>query len=202
MSKVDYKQTLSTLYKPSAKAPALVDVPPMNFLMIDGQGDPNTQPYWDAVEALYSVAYTVKFAIKKTGGTDFSVMPLEALWWGVDGGDFVLDDRTTWAWTAMIMQPEVVTADHIAEAREQAAKKKDLPALPRLRFECFHEGPVAQILHLGPFSEETPNIYRLHDAIHEHGGELSGKHHEIYLSDLRKTAPEKLRTILRAPYTG
>jgi len=125
------------------------------------------------------------------------VMPLEALWWSEDPRGFSMADKSSWLWTAMIMQPDPVTSEHVAAAREQAKNKKPLPGLSRLRFERFHEGLSAQILHIGPYSEEGPTLEKLHSFIRGHGREPRGKHHEIYLSDPRRAAPEKWKTIIR-----
>lgn len=198
MSKTDYKKELRHLYH-ATKEPVVVDVPPMNFIMIDGSGDPNTTPeYQHAVEALFSVSYAVKFKMKKTQGVDYVVMPLEGLWWADDLSAFVKDDRAHWKWTMMIMQPDVVPAEMVEEAVAEVREKKQLPALDKLRFERFHEGRAAQVMHIGPFSEEGPTIERLHDFIRERG-ELTGKHHEIYLSDVRRANPKNWKTILRQP---
>ena len=201
MKKIDYKKELKHLYKPSPKSIELVDVPEMNFLMIDGQGDPNTsQGYSDAIEALYAVSYVMKFMIKKGNlQIDYGVMPLEGLWWVDDMSQFSIDDKSNWKWTAMIMQPEHVTQNLFAAACEQVEKKKNPVALSKVRFESFSEGKAAQTMHLGPFSEEGPTIERIHKFIHDKGYSQTGKHHEIYLSDIRKAAPEKWKTIIRQP---
>ena len=201
MTKIDFKKELKHLYKPSAKKVEIVDVPQMNFLMIDGEGDPNTsQEFQDAVEALYSLSYTLKFMIKKGDlKVDFGVMPLEGLWWTDDMSQFSTENKENWKWTLMIMQPEYVTAELFNEALEQVKKKKNPPALSKVRFEVFSEAKAAQIMHIGPFSEEGPTIKKVHNFIQENGCKLSGKHHEIYLSDIRKAAPEKWKTIIRQP---
>ena len=201
MTKIDFKKELKHLYKPSAKKVEIVDVRQMNFLMIDGEGDPNTsQEFQDAVEALYSLSYTLKFMIKKGDlKIDFGVMPLEGLWWTDDMSQFSTENKDNWKWTLMIMQPEYVTAELFNEAVEQVKKKKNPPALSKVRFEVFSEGKAAQIIHIGPFSEEGPTIKKVHNFIQENGCKLSGKHHEIYLSDIRKAAPEKWKTIIRQP---
>ncbi|HEC35301.1 MAG TPA: hypothetical protein ENI39_02060 [Anaerolineae bacterium] len=200
MSKVDLKKDLKHLYNPSAKEVSVVDVPPMNFLMIDGAGDPNVSlEYRQAMEALFSLSYALKFRIKKCNGLDYAVMPLEGLWWTDDPSQFSMNNKGIWKWTAMIMQPEYVTGELLAEALAEVRKKKDLAVLDRVRFESYHEGLSAQIMHIGPYAAEEPTIARLHRFIRENGYELRGKHHEIYLSDPRRTAPEKLRTVLRQP---
>ncbi len=198
--KLDLKKELKDLYSASRKELAIIDVPPMNFLMIDGAGSPETSPQFQAaVQALYGVSYTLKFMIKKTKGADYVVMPLEGLWWAEDMEHFSLGNKDQWQWTLMIMQPEYVTEDLVAEAVEQVREKKDSAAVGELRFEGFHEGLSAQIMYVGPYSDEGPTIARVHRFIEENGYSLRGKHHEIYLGDPRRTAPEKLKTILRQP---
>jgi hypothetical protein len=199
--KLDLKKDLKHLYNASAKEVVMVDVPPFSFLMIDGAGDPNTAPeYQQALEALYGVAFTLKFAIKNGElGIDYPVMPLQGLWWADDPSDFRLGRKDNWQWTMMILQPDCVTQALVDQALEQVRRKKDLPALPALRFERFREGLAAQILHIGPYAAEAPTIARLHQFIADSGRHLTGKHHEIYLGDPRKSAPEKLKTIVRQP---
>jgi hypothetical protein len=200
MKKIDLKKDLKQFYAPSAKEVVEVDLPPLRYLMIDGKGDPNTSTeYTQAVEALFSVSYTAKFAVKKGAkAVDYAVMPLEGLWWAKDMSAFISGDKKNWNWTMMILQPPVATDAVIEDAITQVAKKKELPAPPRLRLEKFTEGRCAQILHIGPFSEEGPTIARLHEFIEARSG-LSGKHHEIYLSDIRRADPKKWKTILRQP---
>ena len=192
MTKIDLKKELKYLYASSAKEVVLVDVPEMGFLMIDGQGDPNTsQEFVEAVEALNSVSNTLKFRIKKVFGINYVVMPLEGLW--------RRDFWHGWKWTLMIMQPEQVTKDLFEEAFERVKKKKNPPALSKIRFESFYEGLSAQIMYIGPYSDEVPTIKRIHRFITENGYKPRGKQHEIYLSDSRRVAPEKMKTILRQP---
>jgi len=198
--KVNLKKAWKHLYNPSARKITVVEVPPMNFLMVDGAGDPNTSPeYQQALEALFSLSYTIKFKSKKEAGVDYVVMPLEGLWWTDDPARFSLDDKSLWQWTAMMMQPEHITATAFEEARTEVRRKKELPALERVRFEAYREGLSVQIMHIGPYDAEGPTIARLHRFIEENGYEPNGKHHEIYLSDPRRTAPEKLKTVLRQP---
>ena len=180
---------------------SVVEVPPMSYLMIDGMGDPNTsQEYTGSIEALYTVSYTLKFLVKKgPEPADYVVMPLEGLWWADNMADFALGNKDAWKWTSMIMQPSFVTAAKVDLALEQVGKKKDLAILSRIRFEKYDEGLSAQIVHIGPYAAETPTIRKLHQFIEDKGYSLRGKHHEIYLSDLRRTAPEKLKTIIRQP---
>ncbi len=201
MQKIDFKKRLGALYSAPAKAPVLVEVPQLNFIMIDGAGDPNTsEQFQQAVESLFSVSYALKFLIKKGPlAIDYGVLPLEGVWWAEDMSAFTTADKASWKWTLMIMQPEYVTGELFREALDQVRKKKDLPALDQLRLESFREGLSAQLLHVGPFSEEGPTIQRLHTYIEENGYHRTGKHREIYLSDLRRAAPERLRTIIRQP---
>jgi len=152
-----------------------------------------------AIETLFPLAYTLKFMVKKAKGIDYGVLPLEGLWWVDDMTPFSLDRKDEWKWKAMIMQPKYVTEADVKIAVEQVKKKKNLPALGKVRFECFHEGKAAQIMHIGPYSAEAPKIQKIHAAIKVNGHNLSGKHHEIYLNNPTKMAPEKLKTILRQP---
>ncbi|HEY73626.1 MAG: hypothetical protein B6I35_07150 [Anaerolineaceae bacterium 4572_32.2] len=201
MPKTDFKKKLKHLYRPSTKEFVVIDVPPMMFLMIDGHGDPNVaQEYQDAIEALYGVAYKLKFMSKKEKEMDYIVPPLEGLWWADDMETFTTKrDKSTWDWTMMIMQPEWITREMFEEALEQVKKKKNPPALYKLRLEAYHEGLSVQIMHIGPYEAEAPTIARMHTFIAENGYEPAGKHHEVYLGDPRKVAPEKLKTVLRQP---
>ena len=203
MEKIDYKKELKHLYKPSAKKVETVIVPEMNFLMIDGEGNPNTSDaFKHGTEALYALSYAIKFMIKKGSiGVDYGVMPLEGLWWADDMSQFDVNKKEDWKWTIMIMQPELVTPEIVEQATEQVRKKKNPVALPLVRFESFNEGKAAQTLHIGPFSEEGPTIERVHQHIADSESERTGKHHEIYLSDIRKAAPEKWKTVIRQPMT-
>lgn len=198
--KIDLKKTLKDLYRVSAKAPVEVEVPTLRYLMVDGEGDPNTAPaYAEAVEALFSVAYTAKFMVKKgPEAIDYGVMPLEALWWADDPSVFRTGNRSRWKWTAMILQPDFVSDALIGQAIDEVRRKKNLPGVDRLRLDTLAEGRCAQILHVGPFSEEGPTIVRLHAFISVRSA-LRGRHHEIYLSDIRRTEPAKWKTILRQP---
>ncbi len=200
MEKLDLKKTLKYLYEPSAKAFSVVDVPLMNFIMIDGHGNPNTSAeYAESLQALYTAAYTLKFKIKKELAVDYPVMASEGLWWTDDMREFSAARKEDWNWTMMIMQPEIVTPQLFAQAVEEGMKKKGNPALSRLRLESYHEGLATQILYFGPYADEGPTIVRLHQHIEESGHVRFGKHHEIYLGDPRRVAPEKLRTVIRQP---
>lgn len=200
MDKIDLKKDLKQFYRASTKAVAEVVVPPFKYLMIDGKGDPNTSAeYAEAIAALFSVSYTAKFAVKKSPqAIDYAVMPLEGLWWADDLSVFVADDKANWKWTMMILQPPFVKDCVINDAIAAVGKKKKLPAVAKLRLEEFSEGRCAQILHVGPFSEEGPTIVRLHEFIDARSGK-AGKHHEIYLSDIRRGDPKKWKTIIRQP---
>jgi hypothetical protein len=199
MEKIDLKKQLKHLYNPSARTVEIVTVPQMNFLMVDGTGNPNTaKTYSDAIEALYPVAYTLKFMVKNgKAGIDYGVMPLETLWWADDMSAFTSGNKDAWKWTVMIMQPEFITKEMVEQAIEEVGTKKKPASLLLIRFEAFEEGKAAQILHIGPFSEEGPTINKVHSLIESNGNRPVGKHHEIYLSDLRRTVPEKWRTIVR-----
>jgi hypothetical protein len=203
LEKKDLKKELKNLYNPSAKDITLVEVPPMNFVMIDGSGDPNkAREYAEAIEALYSIAYTLKFTVKKEQAVDYGVMPLEGLWWTDDMSLFALGNKDIWKWTAMIMQPDYVTPRLFESVLKQCEKKKPLPALSKARLQEFNEGLSAQIMYAGPYADEGPAIQKIHEYIKGLGYEFDGlkqKHHEIYLGDPRRTAPEKLKTVIRQP---
>jgi hypothetical protein len=201
VKKIDFKKDLRHLYGPSPGSVEIVDVPPMNFLMIDGEGDPNTsQSFKDAVETLFPLSYALKFMIKKGElAVDYGVMPLEGLWWADDMSSFSVEQKDHWKWTLMIMQPDLVTEEMVDRAMADVKKKKDPAALSLVRFESFSEGRAAQIMHIGPFSEEGPTVDKVHRFIQEQGSERTGKHHEIYLSDIRRAAPEKWKTVIRQP---
>ena len=200
MKKFDLKKELKHLYQPSAKEIVQVDVPTMNYLMVDGEGDPNTsKTFSDAVEALFAISYAIKFRVKKgPSAVDFGVMPLEGLWWTDDMSKFTATDKSKWKWTMMIMQPSFVTREIIDSSIADVKKKKNLTAISRMRLEALSEGKCAQIMHVGPFSEEGPTIERVHQFI-DSRGKRTGKHHEIYLSDVRKVDPTKWKTVIRQP---
>ena len=200
MARLDLRKELKQLYQPSAQSVAEVRVPAFTFLMIDGEGDPDTSTaYREAVEALFAVSYTAKFMVKKgPSKQDYAVMPLEGLWWAKDMAAFRNNDRSQWQWTLMILQPKCVTRVILRAAIKEAAAKKPLPGIARLRIERFAEGRCAQLLHIGPFSAEGPTIERLHAYIDAHG-KRRGKHHEIYLTDIRHAAPARWKTVIRQP---
>jgi len=200
VEKIDLKKELKHLYQPSAKEVVQVDVPMLNFLMIDGEGDPNTaQAYSDAVETLFAVSYAIKFMVKRgPSAVDYGVMPLEGLWWADDISKFTTGDKSNWKWTSMIMQPPFVTREITDSAIADVKKNKNPPAVSKLRLEAFSEGRCAQILHVGPFSEEGPTIGKVHRFIDSRSSR-TGKHREIYLSDIRKADPARWKTIIRQP---
>jgi len=193
VTKFDIKKELRALYSPRAGDWAFVEIPPQQFLMVDGHGDPNTSPlYPAAVEALYGLSYAIKFA-SKAAGRDYVVAPLEGLWDSDVADAFVRNDRALWRWTMMIAQPDWITPEAVHAAR--AAKGIAAP-----RLESLSEGRSLQILHVGPYADEAPTLARLHDEVMPANGvTFNGRHHEVYLGDPRKVAPEKLRTVLRQP---
>ncbi len=202
MAKIDYKKEWKHLYNPPKTEFTIVDVPRMKFLMVDGHGDPNkAQEYQDAIEALYGVAYKMKFISKKTLERDYVVPPLEGLWWAEDMETFsTARDKSQWDWTMMIMTPEWVTVDIFANAVEQVRKAKNPGSLDKVRLEQYHEGLSVQIMHMGSFDDEGPVLAEMHSEFIPGNGYIeNGKHHEIYLSDFRRVSPEKLKTVLRQP---
>jgi hypothetical protein len=201
MSKIDFKKELKHLYRPSAKQFEVVDVPEMNFLMIDGHGNPNTaHAYREAIEALYAVAYKLKFLSKKGLGNDYVVPPLEGLWWAKDMDVFAIGKKDDWDWTMMIMPPEWIAPEMFEEGCALVKKAKNPPALSKIRLRSYDEGLSIQIMHFGSYDDEAPTLATLHNEfIPKYNYTLSGKHHEIYLSDPRKVKPEKLKTVLRQP---
>ncbi len=200
MSKLDLRKELKQFYTAKKKL-AIIDVPPGKFLTIIGRGEPGGSTYQAALNALYGLSYTLKFKCK-ADGRDFTVMTLEGLWWFDDESVFSLDDappRGDWNWKSMIRQPDFITEEMLEEIRPQVREKRDLPEVDEVKLEAFHEGLSAQIMHVGPYSEEGPTIERLRAFIAENGYRMWGLHHEIYLSDPRRTAPERWRTIIRQP---
>jgi hypothetical protein len=207
MKKLDLKKQYKYLYKPSPKQVGVVEVPRFNFIMVEGTIPANTpvgeaQDYLGALETLYGLSYTLKFMIKKrkVNPIDYPVMPLEGLWWTKDSHlKFSVSHSDPWFFTALIMQPEPVTAVLFAEAGEQLRATKNPAMLDRARFEAFDEGLSMQVMHLGPYSEEPATIQRMVAFAAENGYRTHGKHHEIYLGDPRRAKPEKLKTVLRHP---
>lgn len=200
MTAYDVKTAHRALYAPSAKDFVLVDVPPLHYLAIDGRGDPNSSPgYAAAVQALYSVSYTLKFAGKRAG-RDWVVAPLEGLWRADDPSAFTARRKAEWAWTMLVNQPDWVTGDDVRAAVDEVIRTKGVEAAERLELRTIVEGPSVQILHVGSYDDEAPTLRRLHrEWMPAHGFTWNGDHHEIYLSDPRRTAPERLKTVLRQP---
>lgn len=202
MPKLDFTQQLKHLYRPSAKDFMVVEVPPLQYVMIDGHGDPNTaQEYTDALEALYAASYRVKFISKDDLAKDYVVPPLEGLWWADDMDAFTASrDKRNWDWTMMIMLPDWVPADIFERAMREVDQKKKLSSLHKLRLESYHEGLAVQIMHIGSYDDEAPTLARLHkEWLPQQGYVENGRHHEIYLSDPRRVAAAKLKTVLRQP---
>ncbi len=188
----------------------VVDVPPLDFLMIDGSGSPEqSERFQSAIGALYGISYTLKFMLKKSpveGVGDFTVMPLEGLF-GDEAGDgeaagFMQADPAAWSWTLMIALPGDITPDLVAAATDELRRRKDPPCLDDVRFERLNEGGCVQVMYVGPYSAEAPTIERLHAFALEQGFRLRGRHHEIYLGDPRRTAPERLKTVIRQPVSA
>ena len=202
MSKIDFKKTLKQLYQPPGGAFTRVDVPAMQFLMVDGRGDPNTTVvYEEALQVLYAVAYKLKFLSKSALGQDYVVPPLEGLWWADDMASFTLQrDKNAWLWTMMIMTPDWIGVEMLETAVAAAAEQKELPALRDLRLATYSEGMSVQIMHVGSYEDEAPLLRQLHEEfLPANRLEPNGKHHEIYLGDPRRIAPERLKTVLRQP---
>lgn len=205
MQKLDLKKQFKHLYQPRAGAVSLVDVPARQFAMLDGRVEAGQAPgdapaFQEAVGALYGISYTLKFISKKREmePVDYGVMPLEGLWWSATG-DFDPSRRESWDYTLLILQPDHIDEDLFAEACRQLAKKKPHPLLAQLRLERFHEGLAIQTMHVGPYADEPRTLAQMRDFAGANGCVYRGKHHEIYLGDPRRSAPEKLRTILRQP---
>jgi len=199
--KLDFKKEQPGLYNPSSKTIALVDVPEMKFFMIDGKGDPNTaQEFKDAIETLFPISYGLKMPFKKQHpDMDYVVPPLEGLWYMENMAEFSMASKDQWLWTLMMRVPDFVPDDEAISVIEQVKAKKQPPSIDKTRFEHYNEGKCVQIMHVGPFDAEPPTIQKMHAWAKDNGLELAGKHHEIYLSDLRRVAPEKMRTVLRQP---
>jgi hypothetical protein len=205
MQKLDLKKAYKSLYRPSAKEVSLVEVPQLNFLMIDGQIEKDHEPgnspaFQEATAAMYGAAYTLKFMSKldKNNPIDYGVMALEGLWW-VEDGQFDIKIKDNWFWTLMILQPEHITQAMFQAALVKLKKKEASAALPRLRLVSFQEGLCVQIMHIGPYAAEPQTVNRLENYANEHNLKFNYKHHEIYLGDPRRAKPEELKTILRHP---
>jgi hypothetical protein len=200
MEKLDLKKIYKSLYSPSAKVNSIIDVPPLTYIMVDGHGDPNTAPvYVEAIQTLYSLSYTLKFHVKKTLDKDYGVMALEGLWWVPNMADFGTSKKSDWDWTMMILQPDFITPALFEEAKRLAVAKGKAPLANIARLENYNEGTSVQIMYFGPYADEGPTIAKMHQYAKDQGYILDGKHHEIYMSDVRKVAPEKNKTIIRQP---
>lgn len=205
MEKVDFKKKLKDLYIPSKNKPSIIDVPKMNYIMIDGRGDPNTsKEFQSSIEALYGIAFTIRMLPKKgimpKGYFEYVVPPLEGIWDTIDGKEFNLNEKDKLKWTLMIMQPEFVTQQLFNEIKEQVKTKKGGEYIDKVRFREFEEGRCTQILHIGPYDDEPATVEKLEKYINEKGYRIiKSGHHEIYLSDPRRSKPENLKTTLRYP---
>jgi hypothetical protein len=199
--KIDLKRELKSYFSASKTGWEDETLPAFNYLMVDGKGAPGGAEYVAAIEVLYPAAYGTKFYSKLELGRDYGVPPLEGLWWADDFNAYLQDGRREeWRWTLMLMLPDWITKDHFDAAMVVQAKKKPGLDFGKLRMATLEEGLCMQHLHIGPFSEEGPKLAQLHDELMaERGLTFNGHHHEIYLSDPRRTAPEKLRTVLRQP---
>jgi hypothetical protein len=209
MLKLDLRKELKPFYSPSAKKVEVVEVPRFQFAMIDGlielgQGPGSSPAFQETMQALYGISYTLKFMLKlrKENPIDYPVMALEGLWW-IEGGEFVFGQKDNWAYTVMILQPDLITQELFNEGLLQLRKKRgDQPGIARLRLEAFHEGPCIQIMHIGPYDAEPATIEKMDAYAHEHNYVLHGKHHEIYMGNPLLAKPENLKTILRHPISS
>lgn len=211
MKTLDLKKQFKHLYQPSAKKIEAVQIPKLQFAMADGAIEkgqtPGTSPgFSEAIQALYEISYTLKFMFKKrkTNAIDYPVMALEGLLWLTEGDVFDINIKDNWSYTLMIMQPEIITKELCDEAREQVRKKKgDSESLSKLRLAHFEEGLCVQVMHIGPYATEPATMERMREFMKENGLKDNvgphGKHHEIYLSDPRRAAPDKMKTVLRHP---
>jgi hypothetical protein len=203
MKKLDLRRKYKHLYQPSARKVEVVEVPELSFVMLDGRIEKGHSPgdspaFLKAIQALFGISYTLKFQskLRKKNAIDYSVMALEALWW-VEDGRFELSQPDNWCWRAMMMQPEHIDAEMFAEALAQLSRKKPSLALGRLRLERYCEGLCIQTMHIGPYSTEPATVERMRAFAQKEGYLLANQHHEIYLGDPRRSAPEKLKTVLR-----
>lgn len=198
MEVLELRKVYAHLYKPSTKVPALVDVPPLRFLMLDGVGDVGGPRFQASIAALYGLSYPIKFAAKKELEITYQVPYLEGLYWDAEGAPFALpDEPERMAWRLMIMLPEQVPGELVETMREKVAAKKDLPRLDEVQLQTFSEGRSVQVMHIGPYEDEGPTVQRLMDFAADKCYEIAGLHHEIYVTDPGRTAPEKLKTVLR-----
>lgn len=210
MKTLDLKGEFKYLYHPSPKKVELVQVPCLQFAMVDGvieKGlEPGTSPlFQESTQALYGISYTLKFMFKKRkkNAIDYPVMALEGLWW-VENGTFNISIKDNWFYTLMILQPDFINEEFLRGAVEEVRLKRgDNPALSNIRLKSFEEGHCVQIMHIGPYATEPATVQRMEDFSKENGYRdlvgLGGKHHEIYLGDPRRADSSKLKTILRHP---
>jgi hypothetical protein len=199
MEKIDLKKQFKAAYKATTK-PSILKIPPMKALMIDGMGDPKTSPeFRQDIEALYGLSYTMKFTLKKEQGLDWTVMGMECLWWADDPTAFPEKRYEEWKYTILVVQPDFVTPKHLRRFAAELEEKKGSPMFRKVRLGTLREGLCAQVLHVGPYQEAPKTIVMLHEFIEAQGKTACGKHHEIYLNDPRRVAPEKLKTIMREP---
>lgn len=198
----DWKKDMKELYFPPTGKVVEVQVPALGFLVVQGKGDPNSNPGFQAsIGALYSISYTLKFMVRRSDPSrDFKVGPLEALWWNMGNGSLLQGKREDWQWKAMILQPSFADQDLVEEARREARKKRLNPLIEEARLESIEEGRSAQIMHIGPWDKEAENIERVQEFIRGKGGAPCGHHHEIYMSDPRRVPPEKYKTVIRQPF--
>jgi hypothetical protein len=201
VKKLDIRKELKSLYSPSAKETELVRIPRFNFLMIDGEGPPETKEFHEAIQAIYNAAYTIKFKFKFEKNIDFPMMALEGLWWVKQGTPFQIGKREDWCWTLMILQPKIVTRTSLKQAVRKIREKKEVPALDKIHLDSFAEGLSVQMLHIGPYADEPATMEKIEEFSAQRGLTASGKHHEIYISDPRRVKPEKMKTILRHAVT-
>jgi len=199
MEKVDLKKQFKTFYNPPVGKMVEVTLPPLPYLMIDGIGSPASAAFADAMSALYSLAYTLKFSLKKTREMDFTVMGAEGLWWAEDMADYMTMNKDKWLWRLILLLPGFVSAEDVDTARMDVLSKKGLPAAERVRLETYEEGLCVQTMYIGAYADEAPTIQAMHRYIADHGYHLHGLHHEIYLGYPRRTPSERLKTILRQP---
>jgi len=201
IEKTDHRKNFANLYKPRVGRVHEVGVPEFNFLMVDGKGDPYySSDFIDAIMALNSISYVFKFYIKNNKRIDYRVMPLEALFWTDDMNEFTQDNKSIWNWTLMIMQPDYINADMMEEGMRGAYLKKKHRSLELVRFESFKEGPVMQAMHVGLLSDMEPTFVAVRHKIKSSNKVLTGKHHEIYLNDIRRVPKATWRTVIRQPF--
>ncbi len=206
MQKIDFKKTMKEAFSASTKKVSFVEIPEMQFLMVEGKGYPtNNLSYQQSFEALYGVAYTLKFMLKFNESIrsekycDYVIPPFGTQWWMTEG-DFDIHKPDLWRWNNMLMQPDFITPELVEKAKSELKKKRDVVSLNLLRFERFYEGKVAQMMYIGPYTGAGEVALKIIHEIESQGFKFHGKHHELYFNDPRKTQPEKLKTLVRLPY--